>query len=239
LGDIMDWVETKGRPDNTIIIFMSDNGGLATQPYWRDGEPYTQNYPLRCGKGSLLEGGIREPMIVSWPGVARSGTSNDNYLMIEDFYPSILEMAGVSYEPDPQCPIDGVSFVPIIKNEASTPDDREIIWNFPNVWGNAGPGINLNCAIRKGPWKLIYNYQTGQKELYNIPDDISEEHDLASVRKDIVTELSGCLGRSLRAMDAQRPSFTATGRPCPWPDEVNCPNDHIQNLIFDCSCVII
>lgn len=221
LGDIMDWVETKGRPDNTIIIFMSDNGGLSTQPNWRDGELYTQNYPLRCGKGSLLEGGIREPMIVSWPGVAKPGTANDNCLMIEDFYPSILEMAQVCYEADPRYPVDGISFVPIIKNEASTPDDREIIWNFPNVWGNNGPGINLNCAIRKGPWKLIYDYRTGKKDLYNIPDDISELHDMSSLRPDVVSELSRCLGRKLRAMDAQRPSFTATGRPCPWPDEVD------------------
>lgn len=218
LGDIMDWVERNGRADNTIIIFMSDNGGLATQPYWRDGELYTQNAPLRCGKGSLLEGGIREPMIVKWPGVTRPGTSNSNYLMIEDFYPSILEMARVEWTPEEQRPVDGVSFVPLLRDNASTPADRELIWNYPNVWGNDGPGINLCASIRRGPWKLIYHYDTGVKELYNVPDDISELHDRASSEPEMVDFLSSRLGSRLRDMNADRPSFAATGKPCPWPD---------------------
>lgn len=220
LGDIMDWVETKGRPDNTIIIFMSDNGGLATQPEWRDGKLYTQNAPLRSGKGSLLEGGIREPMIVRWPGVTKEGGEVNDYVMIEDFYPSILEMAGVECRPEPTKPVDGVSFVPLLKGGEPADDERELIWNFPNVWGNEGPGINLNCAIRRGPYKLIYNYKTGEKELYNIPEDISETHNLAKKRPELVKFLSHRLGERLRAMDAQRPSFTATGKPCPWPDEI-------------------
>ena len=87
LGDLMDWVERNGEKDNTIILFMSDNGGLATNPTWRDGELFHQNYPLLSGKCSLYEGGIREPMIVSWPGVTRAGSKCDKYTMIEDFYP--------------------------------------------------------------------------------------------------------------------------------------------------------
>ena len=219
LGDIMDWVETKGRPENTVIIFMSDNGGLATQSEWRDGPLNTQNAPLRSGKGSLLEGGIREPMIVKWPGVADSATVINDYVMIEDFYPSILEMAGVEWKAEEDKPVDGVSFVPILKGEASTPDDRELIWNFPNVWGNEGPAINLCASIRRGPWKLIYHYDTGEKELYNIPADISENHNLATAEPDTVKFLSKRLGTRLREMNADRPSFTATGKPCPWPDE--------------------
>lgn len=219
LGDIMDWVEKNGRPDNTIIMFMSDNGGLATQPEWRDGEPYTQNAPLRSGKGSLLEGGIREPMIVSWPGVTTPGSSVNDYVMIEDFYPTILEMAGIHPMQDPARPIDGISFVPLLKGHSLQKQERELIWNFPNVWGNDGPGINLNCAIRRGPWKLIYNYDTGRKQLYNIIEDIGETVDLADKRPDITSFLSHRLGTKLRDMGAQRPSFAATGLPCPWPDE--------------------
>ncbi len=220
LGDIMDWVEKKGRSENTIIIFMSDNGGLATQPEWRDGPVNTQNAPLRSGKGSLLEGGVREPMIVSWPGVTKPGDVNRNYVMIEDFYPSILEMAQVDWKAEKDKPVDGISFVPLLKEGASTPEDRELIWNYPNIWGNNGPAINLCASIRRGPWKLIYHYDTGGKELYNIPDDIGEKHNLASSEPKTVEFLSRRLGERLRAMDAQRPSFSATGKPCPWPDEI-------------------
>ncbi len=222
LGDIMDWVDANGRADNTIIIFMSDNGGLATQGNWRDGDLFTQNAPLRCGKGSLLEGGIREPMIVSWPGVTAGATSVDSaYVMIEDFYPSILEMAGLEAETDSVRPIDGISFVPLLRGEPMADPDREIIWNFPNVWGNDGPGINLNCSIRRGPWKLIYSYVDGTKELYNIDSDISESRNLAEVYPAVTSFLSKRLGERLRSVDAQRPSLVSTGKPCPWPDEID------------------
>ena len=219
LGNLMDWVERNGEKDNTIILFMSDNGGLATNPTWRDGELYHQNYPLLSGKCSLYEGGIREPMIVSWPGVTRAGSKCDKYTMIEDFYPTILEMAGVN-KYKTVAPIDGISFVPMLRETGDTSKGRVLVWNFPNVWGNNGPGINLNCAIRKDEWKLIYYYDTGRKELFNIPVDISEQHNVAAEHKDIVKRLSRELGDYLRRVDAQRPTFKSNGKPCPWPDEV-------------------
>ena len=221
LGDILDKVEQSGRSDRTIVIFMSDNGGLASQPHWRDGEPYTQNTPLRSGKGSLLEGGIREPMIVKWPGVTTPGSVCSDYTMIEDFYPTILEMAGVEFTPDADKPIDGFSFVPMLRGEPMPDPEREIVWNFPNIWGNEGPGINLNTALRRGRYKLIYNYVTGEKELYNIPADISETTNLASELPEITTFMSQRLGERLREMDAQRPVDATTGQPFPWPDELN------------------
>ena len=217
LGDLMDWLEGNGEADNTIVIFMSDNGGLATQPYWRDGEPYTQNAPLDCGKGSLHEGGIREPMIVSWPGKVAPGTKCGKYLMIEDFYPSIIEMAGIRPGRMPDT-VDGVSFVPLLLGTGDPSKNRALVWNFPNIWGNSGPGINLNCAIRKGDWKLIYYYETGRKELFCIPDDIGEKKDLSDQYPKVVKRLSSELGRYLRSVGADRPSFKSTGAPCPWPD---------------------
>ena len=93
---------------------MSDNGGLAAEPGWRDGQIHTQNAPLNSGKGSLYEGGIREPMIVSWPGVVTPNTRCDKYLIIEDFYPTILEMAGITNYKTVN-PIDGISFMPLLK----------------------------------------------------------------------------------------------------------------------------
>ncbi len=217
LGELLDYLDKTGQADNTIVIFMSDNGGYATGSQWREGPLFTQNAPLSSGKGSLHEGGIREPLMVRWPGVAAPGSKTDDYLMIEDFYPTILEMAGMP-EAIPDS-IDGQSFVKLIDGTGHTSPERELIWNFPNIWGNDGPGINLNCAIRKGDWKLIYYYTTGKRELFNIAKDISETTNLADKNPKITADLSKRLGKALRSMNAQRPTFTATGKPCPWPDE--------------------
>lgn len=173
LGDIMDWLEKNGEADNTIILFMGDNGGYATGSHWRDEPLYTQNAPLNCGKGSAYEGGIREPMIVSWPGVTQPSSRCDRYLLAEDYFPTILEMAGITDWKVPQT-IDGVSFVPLLKQTGDPSEGRSLYWNCPNLWGEAGPGIGATCSIRQGKWKLIYFYETGQKELYDIPADISE-----------------------------------------------------------------
>ena len=218
LGEILDWLDRNDEARRTIVIFMSDNGGYATGSYYRDEPLYTQNAPLRSGKGSLLEGGIREPMMVRWPGVVEPGSRCDRYVMIEDFYPTLLEMGGVREYKVPQ-QVDGRSFMPLLRQTGNPSRGRALIWNYPNVWGNTGPGISLNCAIRLGSWKLIYNYKTGEKELYNVDQDISEEHNLAAEHPEKVRQLSRRLGRELRRMNAQRPTFKATGKPCPWPDE--------------------
>lgn len=216
LGDLMDWVDQNGLTDNTIILFMSDNGGLATQPDWRDGPIYTQNAPLNSGKCSLYEGGIRVPMIVKWPGKVQPESVCDKYLMIEDYYPSILELAGVKSIPE----TDGKSFVPLMLGTGDPSVDRPLYWNFPNIWGNEGPGINLNCAIRYNDWKLVYYWETGKKELFNIINDIGETHDLSEQEPMITSQLSLQLGLYLRSVHAQRPVFKATQKPCPWPDEL-------------------
>jgi len=110
LGDIMNYLEVNGLTENTIIIFMSDNGGFSLRP--RAGELHTHNKPLNSGKGSAYEGGIREPMIVKWPGKVKPGSRCDDYLIIEDFFPSILEMAQIKDYSAVQ-KIDGKSFVPM------------------------------------------------------------------------------------------------------------------------------
>lgn len=220
LGDLLDWIDRSGEADNTIVIFMSDNGGLAASSGWRDGELHTQNAPLRSGKGSLLEGGIREPMIVRWPGHTPPGSECGKYLIIEDFYPSIIGMAGI--DPDKSDHyghrIDGRSFLPLIDGSGDPSADRALIWNYPHIWGLAGPGIDMNCAIRKNEWKLIYNYATGRKELYNIEKDISESRDMAERMPALVDSLSAELGNALREAGAMRPIVNSTGKPCPWPD---------------------
>lgn len=219
LGDILDWVEKNDRKRNTVIIFISDNGGLATQPQWRDGLPFTQNSPLRSGKGSLLEGGIRIPMMVSIPGCHDEVEKRtDTPVIIEDLFPTILEIAGAGIPGNLPQTLDGQSIIPAIYGEIQT-GDRTFIWNFPNIWGNEGPGINLNCAIRKGPWKLIYDYPSGRKELYHIPSDISELNEVSFENHYVTRSLSEELGKLLRQRGAQRPC-SSDGMPFPWPDEI-------------------
>lgn len=220
LGDLMDYLEATGQLDDTIIIFMSDNGGLSA--LGRTPPLHVQNAPLRSGKGSAYEGGVREPMIVYWNGVAAPGSTNDQYVMIEDFFPSILEMAQVKEWNVPQT-VDGQSFVPMIEHPTDGLQNRAIYWNTPNTWisGNyRNAGIGQTCAIRKGDYKLIYWYVDGKKELYDVRADIGETTDLSAQCPDKVKELSEELGKFLRESGGQRPSLVATGKPCPWPDEI-------------------
>lgn len=219
LGDIMDWVQKNGEADNTIIIFMSDNGGFSSHSAWRDGPLFTHNAPLKSGKGSAYEGGVREPMIVSWPGVVRPESRCDKYLIIEDFFPTILEMAQVGSYHTIQ-PIDGVSFTPLLKGTGDPSKGRNLYWNCPNIWGGTGPGIGPTCTIRSQDWKLIYYYETGKKELFNIPQDIGENNEISAQHPKIVKRLSKELSAYMRKVGAQRPSFKATGKPTPWPDEI-------------------
>ena len=132
---------------------MSDNGGYATGTHWRDAPLYTQNAPLRCGKGSAYEGGVREPMIVKWNGVAQPGSTQDAYLLIEDYFPSLLDIAGIKGWRVPQ-KVDGRSFVPLLRGGKGD-NKRALIWNCPNIWDNSGPGIGATCTIRLGNWKLV------------------------------------------------------------------------------------
>lgn len=220
LGDLMDFLEETGQMDRTIIIFMSDNGGLAASS--RTPPLHVQNAPLRSGKGSVYEGGVREPMIVYWNGVAQPGSTVDSYVMIEDFYPTILEMAGVRGYRTVQ-PVDGRSFVPLLTRSGNPSQDRALYWNTPNAWYGGdlrAYGIGQTCAIRKGDYKMVYWYKDGKKELYDLRNDIGESRNVAAEYPELVARLSRELGTYLREVDAQRPTYKADGRNCPWPDEV-------------------
>ena len=216
LGDLMDYLDENNLAENTVILFMSDNGGFSLRP--RAGELHTHNKPLNSGKGSAYEGGIREPMIVKWPGKVKPGTKCNDYLLIEDFYPAILEMAQVRDYSTVQ-KVDGKSFVPMLLQTGTTAKNRDLFWHFPNNWGPTGPGIGASSTIRSSDWKLIYFYDDKRYELYNITEDIGELKNLASSLPEKVKELSGKLGTYLRSVEAQRPSFKATGKSVEWPDE--------------------
>ncbi|MCK5776310.1 MAG: sulfatase, partial [Bacteroidales bacterium] len=217
LGDLMDYLQEQDLAKNTTILFMSDNGGLSASS--RGGTLNTHNLPLNSGKGSAYEGGIREPMIVKWPNVSQANSICNDYLIIEDFFPSILEMANIKNYNTVQT-IDGKSFVPMIKQNGNSSVDRDLIWHFPNKWGASGPGIGTYSSIRSGDWKLIYYYKDQYFELYNITNDIGEKENMAKNNTEKVKELAVRLSDYLRSVKAQRPTNKKTNSLVPWPDEV-------------------
>lgn len=214
LGDLLANLERHGIADKTAVLFMSDNGGLSAQG--RGGTPHTHNTPLSSGKGSAHEGGIRVPMIVRWPGVTAPGSACDRPVIIEDFFPTILEITGAT--PVKMCqPIDGMSFVPLLKGQSPSDTERALFWHYPNNWGPKGPGIGASSTIRKGAWKLIYYHADGRYELFNLAEDLSETRNLAGAQPQRVAELAGDLGRYLASVDAQMPLDKRTGKPVPLP----------------------
>lgn len=215
LGDIMNYLERKKIDDNTIILFMSDNGGLSAHA--RGGEPHTHNAPLSSGKGSMREGGIREPMLVKWPEMIKTESITNHQVIIEDFYPTILEMAGIDSLETVQ-KVDGQSFASVLKGEMFD-GIRPLFWHYPNEWGAEGPGIGAASAVRKGDWKLIYYHVDSRIELFNLKEDIGEAVNLLEVNPEKAKELATTLTNHLKAVNAQMPMHKATGEVVTFPDE--------------------
>lgn len=217
LGDLRAYLQEKGIAQNTIVIFLSDNGGLTA--WGRSGKPGLQNRPLRSGKGSPMEGGIRVPMLVEWPAVADSNTHCTEPVIIQDLFPTILEMASVGWVRTVQ-KVEGQSLVPLLRGNATLKRKRPLVWHFPNMWDAEGDGIAPYSAIRQGDWKLIYYYDTRRTMLFNLQEDIFEVVDHGTnprVWKRRET-LAHRLTRELKRVDAQVPRVRATGRWCRWPD---------------------
>ncbi|MHC4788061.1 MAG: sulfatase, partial [Planctomycetota bacterium] len=157
VGRLLETLEEEGIAENTIVVYTSDNGGLATA----EGCP-TTNAPLAEGKGWMYDGGTREPLIVRWPGHIEPGSSCSVPVTTPDFYPTFLEAAGL--EPIPQQHCDGVSLMPLLKGSQELERDA-IFWHYPH-YGNQGgtPG----SSVRAGDWKLIEFFEDGRLELYNL-----------------------------------------------------------------------
>lgn len=194
VGKVLEKLEELELADNTIVFFMADNGGLSTS----EGSP-TTNAPLRAGKGWLYEGGIREAMIVKWPGTVKPGTECNEPVISTDFYPTILEMAGLPL--NPQQHIDGVSLMPLLAGTGQLDRDA-IFWHYPHYSNQGGkPG----GAVRKGDYKLIERYETGKLELFNLKKDIGEKNNLADLKPDKTQELLELLQKWRKEVDAQMP----------------------------------
>lgn len=198
IGKVLDYLKESGLDKNTVVIFMSDNGGLSTS----EGHP-TSNLPLRAGKGWLYEGGIREPLLIKWPQKTKSGTVCDQPVISTDFFPTILEMAGLPLQPGNH--IDGTSLVPLLKGKSRIPDcigSRALYWFYPH-YGNQGgqPG----SAIRKGHYKLIEFFTEGNLELYDLNADIGEKYNLADSLPKVRNELASQLHLWQKQVNANFP----------------------------------
>lgn len=195
VGTISETLKALGLADNTIVIFFSDNGGLCTLARPGPGS----NLPLRSGKGWLYEGGIREPMIIKAPGVTKPGTVCETPVISTDFFPTLLELAGLPLQPNLHA--DGVSLLPLLKGEELS-TNRPLCWHYPHYHGSTWtPG----AAIRDGDWKLIELYEFGKTELYNLKDDLGEQHELSATHPDKLAELKAKLAEWQKTMKATMP----------------------------------
>ncbi len=247
LGDLLDFLESKGVADDTIIIFMTDNGGNAENKA-KGGVRFMHNLPLRNGKGSVYEGGIRVPLMVKWSGKVAPNTRVNTPVICEDLFPTILQMAGVKGCNLVQ-QVDGKSLVDLVTkgsklaakatkrgeiadqksaNAFVVPEqvsgvdpERMLIFHYPHQWKPYDlEDIDYLSAARKGDWKLVYRMCTGALELYNLKSDIGEQHNVAAEHPEKVKELAAELSAQLRAWHSPMPKYRATGKNIPLPDEI-------------------
>jgi len=181
VGMIMKTLASLGLMDNTILVFTSDNGGESN---------VTTNRPLRGGKSTLYEGGIREPLIVKWPGVVPADTVSGQITSSVDFYATLVDAIGS--KPDPKQKMDGVSLLPVWRDPAKHVAREAIYWHYPlavpHFLGGKSGG-----ALRSGKWKLKEDFNTGALELFDLEKDIGETNDLAEKMPGKVTELHAML----------------------------------------------
>ncbi|HPT32761.1 MAG TPA: sulfatase [Prolixibacteraceae bacterium] len=190
IGRLIDLLEKSGKSENTFILFTSDNGGVYG---------ITSQSPLRAGKGSPYEGGIREPMIAVWKGKILPETRNDEPITQIDFFPTLLQVAGI--EPGEVKEFDGLSIMPLLTGKGKL-TERPLYWHFP-VYLEGG---NKECqdtvfrtrpgsAIRLGDWKLIQYFENNDLELYDLKYDIGEKNNLSKAFPVKTKELLGLLER--------------------------------------------
>ncbi len=203
VGRVMDTLRQLGLEENTVILFTSDNGG-----YFKA----TSNAPLRANKGAYYEGGIRVPLLIKWPGVAKPGLVVDEPVTSMDLYPTCLTAAG--RPPHPNQHQDGLDLTPLLTG-ADGLKREALFWHYPHY--NSHPSSLPSSVIRKGPWKLIETFDPEGTELYHLENDLGETANLAAERADIVDELRRELGAWRLEVRAERmlpnPDYDPAAKP--------------------------
>ncbi len=198
VGLIRETLDELGIADDTIIIYTSDNGGLDRS----DTNVPTDNAPLRDGKGSVYEGGVRIPTIISWPRVAAVGTTCSEPIITCDFYPTILEMTGTTGDAAHNADVDGVSLASLLKQPSDSLERDTLFWHYPHYHSS---GATPYSAIRASEWRLVEFYDDGHHELYNLKDDLSETTDLSESHPEHAARLKSLLNEWREVVGAQPP----------------------------------
>ena len=206
VGRVMKTLDELGLAENTVVIFSSDNGGVGG--YERDGVQggsVTDNAPLRSGKGSLYEGGTRDPFVVRWPGVTKPGSLCDVPTIHVDVFPTFLEIAGAA---KPKQVLDGESMVKLFRDPGATLQREAIFQHFPGYLGAGGGTWRTTPVglIEVGDWKLMEFFEDGRLELYNLHDDIGETKNLAKEMPDKTKELHAKMLAWREAIHAPMPT---------------------------------
>lgn len=196
VGEVMQCLKRHKLDRNTLVVFTSDNGGL-TQRYGKH-DDFTENIPLRRGKGSSFEGGVRVPGIAWWPGVVPAAKICDTPIISMDFYPTFLSAVGASSNEL----LDGMDLIPLFKNPEQKLE-RDFFWHYPHY--HAG-GDWPYSSIRSGDYRLIESLEDGSLQLYHIKSDLSEKHNLARQMPEKARELRMALQKWRDSVKAQYPS---------------------------------
>ncbi|MFP6769050.1 MAG: sulfatase-like hydrolase/transferase, partial [Planctomycetaceae bacterium] len=184
IGRVLETLKTTGQAGNTLVIFSSDNGGQLSVG--------ANNGPVRDGKQSVYEGGLRVPTFVSWPGQIKPGSRTDFMALSMDLFPLVCEVAGIG----PPVGIEGRSFLPTLLGK---PQERlRTLWFFSRREGGTRYGGKTIEAVRRGPWKLLQNSPFKPLELYNLEIDPREQKDLARTNPKVFRELSSALRKQLQ-----------------------------------------
>ncbi|MDA0346185.1 MAG: sulfatase [Verrucomicrobia bacterium] len=198
VGRLLQKLEDENIADHTVIILTSDNGGFINK--YQD-EVVTSNTPLRSGKGSLYEGGIRVPLIIRWPGVTKKSSQSDQLVHTADFYPTLLELAGLDGNEVHNKTVDGISLAPLLKRPTTTLERDTLYWHYPHYYQTTSPV----SSIRQGKWKLLEFFEDKHLELYNLETDLGETQNLALEHPQLADDLREKLHHWRTEMEAQMP----------------------------------
>ncbi len=199
VGRVLDHLRERGLAENTIVVFASDNGGfIGTDRKAGQSVPVTDNAPLRSGKGSLYEGGVRVPLLVRWPGIAQRGVECPTPVSLVDLFPTLLAAVPVVLDQ----PVDGVDLGPLLRNPTAQLEREELFFHYPHYYETTTPV----SAVRRGDWKLLEYFEDGRLELFNLATDPGEQTNLAASEPAQAADLRGRLERWRREVGAKLPA---------------------------------